>query len=94
MDSVRRCLIIKYLCFYVFGTVVLAFFWYFLSSFGAVYRNSQVHLIKNAFVTLAIAFVYPFIINLLPSTFRIISLKDVNRNSQYMYRFSKIIQII
>ena len=94
MDSVRRCLIIKYLCFYVFGTLVLIFFWYFLSSFGAVYRNSQVHLIKNAFVTLAIAFVYPFIINLLPSTFRIISLKDVNRNSQYMYRFSKIIQII
>ena len=64
MDSVRRCLIIKYLCFYVFGTLVLIFFWYFLSSFGAVYRNSQVHLIKNAFVTLAIAFVYPFIINL------------------------------
>ena len=94
MDSVKRCLIIKYICFYIFGTIILIFFWYFLSSFGAVYRNSQVHLIKNTFVTLAIAFIYPFIINLLPSTFRIISLKDINHNRQYMYLFSKIIQII
>ena len=94
MDDGKKCLCIKYVCFYVFGTLILVFFWYYLSSFGAVYQNSQVHLVKNTFATLAIAFVYPFIINLLPSTFRTISLKDINYNRRYMYIFSKIIQFI
>ena len=91
-DSVKKCLIIKYFCFYGFGLLFLFFCWYYLSSFGAVYQNSQKHLVKNIFVCLAFSLVYPFIINLLSTTFRIISLSGKNR--ECFYKLSKIIQVI
>ena len=36
VESVKRCLIIKYICFFIIGTVFLLFLWYYLSSFGSV----------------------------------------------------------
>ena len=88
----RRSLIIKYILFYVIGTVFLALFWYYLSSFCAVYQNTQIFLIINTFISLGISFLYPCIINILPSIVRKISLK--NTNKEYLYKTSKIIQII
>ena len=88
----RRSLIIKYILFYVIGTVFLALFWYYLSSFCAVYQNTQIFLIINTFISLGISFLYPCIINILPSILRKISLK--NTNKEYLYKTSKIIQII
>jgi hypothetical protein len=92
IDSFKKCLIIKYFCFYGFGLLFLFFCWYYLSSFGAVYQNSQKHLVKNIFVCLVFSLVYPFIINLLPAAFRIISLRGKNRDC--FYNFSKVIQVI
>ena len=94
MLDLKKCLAIKYVCFYVFGTIILIFVWYYLSTFGAVFQNSQKHLIKNIFVSLALSFIYPFIINLLPCIFRFLSLKDEKSQRKSLYNFSKIIQFI
>ena len=90
--KVKKCLIIKYNCFFIAGTLILLFFWYYLSSFGAVYKNTQVYLIKNVLISLGFSFVYPFIINLLPAGLRIYSLKAQNR--RIIYKINKIIQLI
>ena len=87
-------MVIKYICFYVIGTLFLLFDWYYLSSFGAVFQNTQVYLIKNTFISLGLSFIYPFFINLFPGIFRIISLKDHNKGSTCMFKISKIIQFI
>ena len=94
IDNVKRILVIKYICFYVIGSLFLLFDWYYLSSFGAVFQNTQVYLIENTFISLGLSFIYPFFINIIPSIFRIISLKDHNKGSTCMFKISKIIQFI
>ena len=92
VDDVKRCLIIKYIVFYVAGILFLIFLWYYLSSICAVYQNSQVFLIINAFISSFFSLLYPFFINLIPSAIRIFSLN--NNNREIFYKISKIIQII
>ena len=92
MEKVKRCLIIKYILFFLLSILFLLFFWYYLSSFGAVYQNTQIYLIKNILISFGLSLIYPFIINILPSIIRIYSLKNLNRQS--FYKLSKIIQII
>ena len=92
VDDVKRCLIIKYILFYIFGTLFLIFCWYYLSSFGAVFQNTQIYLIKNSLLSLAISFIYPFIINIIPGLLRNISLTSGNK--EWLYRISQLIQFI
>ena len=70
----------------------LLLFWFYLSSFCAVYQNTQIFLIINTFISMMISFLYPMIINFLPAFLRNFSLKSNNNNS--MYKASQIIQII
>ena len=92
VDNVKRCLIIKYIVFYIAGVLFLILFWYYLSSFGAVYQNSQTFLIINAFLSSFFSLIYPFFINLIPSIIRIYSLN--NNNRECFYKVNKYIQII
>ena len=91
-QNVLKCLVIKYICFYIMSFIFLIFFWYYLSSFGAVYKNSQKHLIKNIFISFGFSLVYPFLINILPSILRISSLKG--KENELKYKISQFIQII
>ena len=91
-DKAKRCLIIKYILFYIIGTAFLVLFWFYLSSFCAVYQNTQIFLIINTFISLGISFLYPCIINFLPSILRKVSLN--NTNIECMYKTSKVLQII
>ena len=91
-DKVRKCLIIKYICFFVSGSLILLFFWYYLSSFGAVYKNTQKYLVKNTIISFGFSLLYPFIINLVPSFLRIISIKKSNK--EILYKISQILQLI
>ena len=92
VDNVKRCLIIKYIVFYIAGVLFLVLFWYYLSSFGAVYQNSQTFLIINAFLSSFFSLIYPFFINLIPSIIRTYSLN--NNNRECLYKANKYIQII
>ena len=89
--TVIKCLIIKFVCFYLFSFVLLILFWYYLSCFSIVYKNTQKHLFINSLIGLFISFLYPFIFCLLPGIFRIPSLKVPGK---YLYKISKIIQIL
>ena len=87
-----KCLKIKFFLFFTVDFTLLLFFWYYLSSFCAVYRNTQIHLIKDTLISFVISLFYPFFLYLLPGIFRIISLKGENK--ECLYTFSKIIQLI
>ncbi len=88
---VIKRLIIKYICFFIFGIFFLFLFWYYLSSFCAVYYNTQVYLIKNSLFCYLISLIYPLFIYLLPGIFRIPALKGPG---QCLYQISQIIQMI
>ena len=91
VKDVKKCLFIKYILFYILGLVFLIFFWYYLSSFCAVFVNSQIYLIENTLISLIISLLYPFLINFLPCIFRIVSL---NKENKFIYNISIILQLI
>ena len=90
----KRNLFIKYIIFFILGILFLGFFWLLLSSFGAVYQNTQVFIFINAIISFSISLIYPFFINIFPCIFRISSLKSSDRNEKYKYYFSKFLQLI
>ena len=91
-EKVKRCLVIKYICFFISSILFLLFLWYYLSSFGAIYQNTQVYLIRNTIISFGFSLIYPFIINLLVGFFRLYSLKKHNRES--FYKISKVMKLI
>ena len=92
VENVKKRLILKYICFFIFGILFLLFLWYYLSSFGAVYKNTQVFLIINTIISFGFSLLFPFLISIIPGFLRF---KSFSRNNkEYMYKISKIIQII
>jgi len=92
IDKIRRVIIIKYIFFYILGIIFLLMFWYYLSSFCAVYQNTQIFLIINTFISFGISLLFPFLINLIPSLLRNLSLRSPKQ--ECLYKISQYIQII
>ena len=84
----RKKLKIKFSIFFIFIFILDSFFWYFISAFCAVYKNTQIILIENTLSSFALSLLYPFGINLIPGIFRIPSLKNYSGCSKCMYFFS------
>ena len=83
---------LKFILFYIISGIFLLFFWFYLSCFCAVYRNTQNHLIKDTLLSFTLSLLYPFVLNLLPIVIRIPAIKS--RDKELVYKISKIIQII
>ena len=75
LKRVRRYVKIKCVLFFFVGLILLFGFWYYLSAFCAVYYNTQNPLIKDNFISFFTSMIYPFLLDLLPGIFRIISLR-------------------
>ena len=83
---------LKFILFYIISGIFLLFFWFYLSCFCAVYRNTQNHLVKDTLLSFTLSLLYPFVLNLLPIVIRIPAIKS--RDKELVYKISKIIQII
>ena len=92
-NTLKKKLRIKFILFFIFGFIFLLFFLYYLSMFGAIYKNTQYHLLKDTLVSFALSLLLPFGIYLFPGLFRIPALSAQKRNKNCFYNFSKILQI-
>ena len=81
----------KFLSYFIISFILFLFFLYYLAMFCSIYRNTQIHLIKDTLISFGLNFLYPFFINLIPGIFRIIALKN---KSEYLYTIGKIVQMI
>ena len=88
----QKCLLIKFIIFFTISFSFLVFFWYYISCFCAVYKNTQIYLIKDTAISFGTSLIYPFVINLIPGFLRIHSIN--NGRKKCLYRISKIIQLI
>ena len=93
-DNSKKCLSIKLYIFFLIGICLMLFFWYYTTSFAAVYQNTQLHLIKDTLTSFGISMIYPFVINIIPGLFRIPSLKAKNKDRKCLYRTSKILAFL
>ena len=85
-----KCIIIKLTCFFVFGLIFLLIFWYYLSCFCAIYKNTQIYFIKAILIGYLLSLIYPFIYFLLPGLLRIPALKFPG---ECFYKMSLFIQL-
>ena len=78
---------IKLIMFFVVTFLFFAFYWYLISSFCAVYTNTQVTYIKDSVSSFCLGLVYPFIIQFCFALLRIFALRDKNSCSSFLYKF-------
>ena len=91
MENLMKKLRIKFIWFFNLSLCSLILFWYYLSCFCAIYKNTQIHLLKDTLISFSLSLLYPLGIYLIPGLFRIPSLKN---NKACMYKVSKIIQLL
>ena len=61
--------------------------------FGVIYRNTQLHLLKDTLMSFGLSLFIPFVIYLLPGFFRIPALSKKKNKRECLYNFSKFLQI-
>ena len=92
--NIKKCLKIKFIIFFILNHLFLLFFWYFISCFCAVYKNTQIILIEDTLISFGLSMLYPFGLNLLPGIFRIPSLRAQNKNKKILYKISELLALI
>ena len=81
--NLYNCLRKKMYIFYIIGFLMLSFFWYFISGFCAVYKNTQIIYLKTCSISFCLSMLYPFVLNIFPGLFRIPSLKSKRKKCLY-----------
>ena len=91
MIGIIKCIQIKIGFFFVFTSLMFIFYWYLITCFCAVYQNTQFAFIKDSFLSFLLGNLIPFVIYLISTLLRIISLKSNKLKFECIYKFSNII---
>ena len=89
--KILRCIKIKLINFYIFTSIFFLFYWYTIVSFCSVYENTQITFLKDSLLSFLLGILYPFVIYLIPSALRILSLRYPKKNLKCIYKLSDII---
>ena len=92
--EIKRCIVIKFIIFFLLSNLLLIFFWYFISCFCAVYTNTQMILIRDTLFSFGLSMAYPFGLNLIPGIFRITALRAERNDKQCLYKLSLLIALV
>ena len=92
-EKTKRCQKIKIAILFTISLLLIGLFWYYVSAFCAIFKNSQGHYLFSVLVSFIICNIWPFVTSLIAPFFRISSLKSEN-NSPCMYKFSQIISYL
>jgi len=84
----------KFIFYFVFGSLILMFGWFYICCFCSVLNHTQVILIKCATYSFGITFTYHFIICLLAPSFRVWALNSKNKDKKCLYEVSKIVSFL
>ena len=94
MNKTLRIIKIKFSIYFILNFLFLFCFWFYLSSFCAVYKNTQLHLFKDSIISFCGSLIYPFAINILPAILRYNAINCKKKDRECLYQLSKIFQII
>ena len=89
--KIIKCIKLKIIFFFLFTFFLLAFYWFSISCFFAIYQNTQFAFIKDSAISFCLELIYSFILYLFPSLLRKISLKFHEKELLCIYKVSNII---
>ena len=93
IPKIMKCICAKLIFFYVFTFIVFGMYWYIISVFCGVYRNTQKTFIKDSIISFCICLTYPLILYFISACLRICSLRTSKKNLKYVYKLSYMIPI-
>jgi len=93
VKRLNKKLKIKFVLYFIIGIIFLLFFWYYLSMFCTIYRNTQYHLIKDTLLSFGSSLIEPFGLCLIPGFLRIPALSKPKNKRYYIYKLCLIFQI-
>ena len=93
VNQIQKNLKIKLIIFFVLSSLLMIFFWYFISCFCGVYMNTQVILIKDTLMSFGSSLIFPFILSFIPGCFRIPSLRS-KKNLKLLYKISSLTNLL
>ena len=92
--SIINCIKFKLIIFYIFALILFLFYWYAVSTFCAVYVNTQKIFITNSILSFILGLLYPFIIYFIPAEPRLLSFTAKRKkNLKFIYFLSNIIPL-
>ena len=91
METKKR-LRTKFIFYYLFSFILLFIFWFYVSCFCAVYKKTQIYLIKDTLISFSLSLLYPLGYYLLPGVFRLPALR--NNKREFLYKISLLLQSI
>ena len=80
---------LKIVIYFIFIFIFLSIYWYIISVFCGIYRNTQIVFIKDSFISFSIGLIYPFGLYFISSCLRICSLS--NKHFKCIYKLSYMI---
>ena len=87
--------VIKCYIFFFISFIFLIFIWIYIFSFFTIFANTQMYVIQNTIISFGISMFSPFILYIIPTILRKISVKGDGANGNYcLFALSKILQII
>jgi hypothetical protein len=89
--KIINCIYVKLICFYIFTFVFFAMYWYIISVFCGVYRNTQIHFIKDSIISFSICLVYPLFLYFVSASLRFCSLKFNKKRLNCIFTLSSMI---
>ena len=90
-EKLIKKLKIKFVLYFILSYILLLFFWYYISMFNAVYRNTQYFLLKDTLMGFGLSLVSPFLIYLIPGLLRFTALNDTEKKKKCLYGLSKLL---
>ena len=90
VEQLKKCLKIKFVFYYLISFLFLFIFWFYVSCFCAVYKNTQIYLIKDTLISFSLSLLYPLGYYIIPGLFRLLALK--NKNNECIYKISLLLQ--
>ena len=93
-ESILFKIKIKLIFFFIISLIFLTAFWIYLACFCYVYKNTQIHLIKDTVISFSTSMITPFILYILPGLFRLGALKSKKKDMTCLFKLSKALQLL
>ena len=93
-ENLVRKIKIKLVLFFLINLILLIAFWFYLACFCAIYKNTQIHLIKDTVISFCTSMIYPFGIYILPGIFRLAALNAIKKDKELMLKLIKALQLL
>ena len=90
-ESIIKCLKRKIIIFLIIDFIITGFAWYYCSIFCAIYPNNCKYWLISSAISLAIHFLLPFVLCLIPTFFKYYSFKKKN---QKLYKLNRYMEVL